>query len=241
MKHVIITGANGNIGYHLANRLLDNRHSLYLFYHEKSDRIERLADHPLVETIQVDLTDTTTIDKHIKRLFQRVHPDVLIHTAAVRSFDFKPLCESSPEIWEKVITTNILSTYSILRACIPFLRNAKPGRVIIFGSDVSRMGLKNGSAYAASKAALANICRTVAKEEPDVYINTLSPGPIMIDDSHFDDDYRSFRQNYYAEPKKNIPLKRVAVPEDVIGLSLFLISDENSYISGEEFFITGGK
>jgi NAD(P)-dependent dehydrogenase (short-subunit alcohol dehydrogenase family) len=126
---------------------------------------------------------------------------------------------------------------------LPYFKQKKYGRIVLFGSNVSRIGLPRGTAYSASKAAISNLCRSVAVEEATdkIIINTISPGPIKIDESHFSESYRKFREEYYKEKLKEIPLKRCATFEDIFGLCRFLISEENSYITGEEFFVTGGK
>jgi NAD(P)-dependent dehydrogenase (short-subunit alcohol dehydrogenase family) len=116
-------------------------------------------------------------------------------------------------------------------------------RVVLFGSNVSRIGLPKGTAYSASKAAISNLCRSLSIElgPQNILINTISPGPIEIDNSHFSPEYRKFREQYYEEMLQQTPLKRLAKPEDIVALASFLISGENSFITGEEFFITGGK
>ena len=123
------------------------------------------------------------------------------------------------------------------------MKRQKNGRIVLLGSNVSRIGLPNGSAYAASKSAIANLSRTVALEEAEnnILINTISPGPIQIDDSHFGEEYRKFRASYYKKMLMQIPLKRLATLEDLYNLIEFLLSDKNSYITGEEIFVTGGK
>ncbi len=133
-----------------------------------------------------------------------------------------------------------MGTYYILKKTIPYLRESQ-GKIILFSSNVTRIGLPNGSAYSASKAAISNLVRTLAQEEPNILINAISPGPVKIDNSQFPEEYVKFRQKYYSEKLNSIPLKRLASFEDVFGLVNFLISEENKYITGEEFFLTGGS
>ena len=167
----------------------------------------------------------------------------MIHTVSVRSSDFQSLVDSDPALWKEIINVNIMGTYNVLKVVIPYFKKEHYGKIILFGSNVSRIGLPRGTAYSASKAAMANIGRSLAHEEADsnIIINTISPGPIKIDESHFTESYREFRQRYYKEKIREIPLKRCASFKDLIGITRFLISQENSYITGEEFFITGGK
>jgi 3-oxoacyl-[acyl-carrier protein] reductase len=170
-------------------------------------------------------------------------PDRLIHTATVRSHDFKPLVATDPQLWTEIIQTNVLGTFNLLKSVLPYFIENSYGKIVLFASNVTRIGLPKGSAYAASKAAIANLSRTLAAEEAkhNIIVNTVSPGPIKIDESSFSESYRKFREEYYKEKVEEIPLKRCATFDDLLGICNFLLSEENSYITGEEFFITGGK
>jgi len=88
-----------------------------------------------------------------------------------------------------------------LKCVLPYFKKNQNGKIVLFASNVTRIGLPNGSAYSASKAGIANIGRTLAAEEAgnNIIINTVSPGPIKIDDSHFSESYRIFREQYYKK------------------------------------------
>lgn len=251
---VIITGANGNVGSALAAEFADEGFRLILLYHRSMLRLEEIVKkHPdTVRAVQSDIRNLEEMQKRIGEVVQEsgFNPQVLIHTAAMRSIDSAPLSETTPTLWQQIIETNITGTYNILKVVIPIFQAEKQSansdgfcRIILFGSDVSRSGLPFGSAYAASKSAVANISRSLATElaENNILINTVSPGPVEIDDSHFSDDYRRFRAKYYEEMLKRTPLKRLAKVSDIISLCRYLISDYNNYLTGDEFFLTGGK
>lgn len=246
-KAIIITGANGNVGSYFARKFAETGEKLYLFINKTDHRLENIrVEFPnQIEILQADISNLEefgkTLDKGIKQ--RKWLPKALIHTVSVRSSDFESLVESDPALWQNIININIIGTYNVLKAILPYFRKEKYGKIILFGSNVSRIGLPRGTAYSASKAAIANISRSLAHEEAasNIIINTISPGPIKIDDSHFSESYREFRQRYYKEKIREIPLKRCASFEDLLGITRFLISEENSYITGEEFFITGGK
>jgi NAD(P)-dependent dehydrogenase (short-subunit alcohol dehydrogenase family) len=112
----------------------------------------------------------------------------------------------------------------------------------MIGSNVSRVGLKNGSVYAATKAAVANLVRSVALEEGsyNTLINTVSPGPVETVNNDFDPAYCEFRRDYFANQLKLTSLGRLATVDDVCQTIIFLTSMANSHITGEEIFITGG-
>ena len=244
---LVITGANGNLGSYFAEKFAEQNKNLILFIHNRKDRIFSLVERFPQQTriAKTDLNDFRQTQAILNEIITETNwqPVSLIHTASLRSSDFQSLRNSEGDFWEKVIRTNIMGTYNILKAILPFFQRNKYGKIVLFGSNVSRIGLANGSAYAASKAAIANLCRSVAMEEAhnNILINTISPGPVKIDDSEFSEKYRRFREKYYQNELRQIPLKRLATFDDIFGLCEFLISRKNSYITGEEFFITGGK
>lgn len=247
-KHaVVITGANGNVGSHFAEQYLTAGGFLILIIHNQEHRVIELQNkYPKrIKIIKSDLRNLNQLERDFAEVISETGriPTRLIHTATIHSYDFKPLAQSDSELWKNIIEVNLIGTFNILKTVLPYFKKYEYGKVVMFGSNVSRIGLPNGSAYSASKAGIANIGRTVAVEEAEnnIIINTVSPGPIKIDDSHFSESYRRFRKNYYEEKLEDIPLRRHASFEDIFGLCKFLLSAENSYITGEEFFVTGGK
>lgn len=253
---VIISGANGNIGSTLAKSILkDNNINVVLIYHNNRYRLDPLLKNHCqhIELIHCDIKYLSSLQEKIQKSLndRKWIPSSLVHTAAMRSIDHNSLLKSDPKIWKEVIDNNIIGTYNILKTyltcCNDNIQRIKNResffRIVLLGSCVSRSGLPYGSAYSASKAAISNISRSLSVElsENNILINTISPGPVNIDDSQFTPEYREFRKKYYDQTLRDIPLKRFAEPEDVISLILYLISNQNKYITGEEFFITGGK
>ena len=246
-KAIIITGANGNAGAYFARKFLESGQNLILLIHKNKQRLQDIQQEfaKNFRIIKGDLTDLPSLQNKFSKVIKETGwiPDRLIHTATKRSHDFKPLADTDPELWQQIINMNLVSTFNILKCVLPYFKKNNYGKIVLFGSNVTRIGLPKGSAYSASKAGIANISRTLAAEEAasNIIINTVSPGPIKIDDSQFSESYRKFREEYYKKKIREIPLKRCASFEDIFGLCRFLLSEENSYITGEEFFITGGK
>ncbi len=244
---IIITGANGNVGSYFAKKYYDLSENLILIIHKSDHRIKELVNKhsDRIRVLKVDLSDYSMLKIKLAEIITKTgwKPDRLIHTATARSHAIRSLADSDPELWKNIIDTNLIGTFNILKTTLKYFKENQNGKIVLFGSNVSRIGLPKGTAYAASKAAIANIGRTLAAEEAANYIivNTVSPGPIKIDDSQFSESYRKFRQEYYEEKLRETPLKRCASFQDIFGLCEFLLSKDNSYITGEEFFITGGK
>lgn len=244
---IVITGANGNVASWFARQLVEQGHRVVLAVNRTRDRVADLVtQYP--KQVQIFEADISNFEQFNTKLTECLEvdnwqPTALMHTATIRSHDFKRLADTDADLWRRIMEVNVLGTYNVLKALIPRFRKQHYGKIVLFASNVTRIGLPKGSAYSASKAAIANLARSLAGEEAanGILVNTISPGPIMIDESNFSESYRKFRQEYYQEKIKEIPLRRCATYKDIFGICNFLLSQENTYITGEEFFITGGK
>ncbi len=246
-KAIIITGANGAIGSFLTEEYLIKDYFVLALIHNHRDRISSLiTKYPNKLVVkECDLTNHAEVKEVFTDFLQRFTfiPAQLIHTPALRSSDFLPLTETDPQKWYSVVEMNIFSSYNLLHNVLPYYQQDKGGRIVIIGSNISRTGLKNGSAYAVSKGALANLARTVALEygKDNIIINILSPGPVKADQSHFTQDYQEFRKKYFEKELQETPLQKLVEPRDILTSCEFLLSEDNRLISGEEIYITGGK
>ncbi len=243
MKTILIIGANSNIGSYLAHQFFEEKHSLILHTHRNNQRIQSLLSQDNISHLQFDVCDYHNITKTFSNLFEnkQMIPDSVIITSAERSKDFRKVAETDISLSEKIIKTNLTGTYYLLKTIIPYLRQKEHSSIAVFSSNVSRIGLAQGAIYAATKAAISNLVRSIAKEEADqgIFINAISPGPVEIDDSDFDMKYREFRKNYYQKQIEQIPLKSFVHFEDIYHTIEFLLF-KNNYITGEEIFLTGG-
>lgn len=243
---LVITGANGQVGSFLARRYHARGIALILLYHERTERISDLLVKDNVWGVSLDLCDYQAVEEAIERGIKELGqaPGALIHTASVRSSDALPLNESDPQQWQKVFDANLKGAYNILRVVTPHMVRASYGRIVLFGSDVTRTGLYRGSAYASSKAAIANLVRSTAQElaPSGVLINIVSPGPIdTVLEEDYSGSYLEFRRRYYADYLKASPGNRLVSKEEIADLVDRLISDESEDIIGQEIFFDGGS
>ncbi len=242
MSNILIVGADSNIGSRIAEFFLDKADNLILWGYDAIQRLEKIRKkRGSVKIISADISDETAVNKIFSGELSETTIDTFINCATLRSSDFQALPETDSHLWKRITEVNVLGNYYLLRNILPKMRD-KGGNIILFGSNVSRIGLKNGSAYAASKAAVANLTRTIALEESrnNILINTVSPGPVMIDNKHFSEEYRTFREEYYKKELAQIPAGRLLNIDEILSVIDFLTS-KNTYMTGEEIFLTGGK
>ena len=182
----------------------------------------------------VDVSDTGSVEGALEELISRAGvPDILVNNAGIISDGFAS--ELSDEDWSRVIEVNLTGTFIPCRALIPHLRERGCG-TITNTSSISALGNRGQSNYAASKAGVIGLTRTLAQElaNDSVRVNCVAPG--AIETEMFDAVPEKVKEKFI----RRIPLGRLGSPVDVARLHLFLASDEASYMTGQTVFCDGG-
>ncbi|MDD4223477.1 MAG: SDR family NAD(P)-dependent oxidoreductase [Candidatus Cloacimonetes bacterium] len=242
---LIITGANGQVGSFLAKSWAGSRQPLLLLYHKDSSRLEALRDQSGIHLSSCDLRDLDELKASVDEACHILNavPASLVHTAAVRSYDAQTMANGDPEIWQEVFGTNVTMACNVLKACLPGMLEQKFGRIVLFGSNVVSTGLNRGSAYAAAKAAIVNLARSVALETaPDnVLINSISPAPVETDlKSDFEGAYLAFRQSYFEAYRRLSPTGKLISLDEIRHLSELLLSSGLANLNGQDIVLDGG-
>ncbi len=246
-RTILITGANGQIGSRISRHLLSaGKYRLVLLYHENASRLHDLRFDPAVLALSCDLSDTVEVKETIDRVFCKwnTYPDILIHTAAIRSYDAELLCNSDPGLWKHIFQSNIDLAYNTLHTLLPHMRSNQFGRIVIFGSHVTHTGLVRGSAYAAAKSALINLVKTIAKEHgrDNILINAISPAPVDTDlDADYEGSYKEFRKRYFDQFLLQVPTGKLVSISEICETVNLLISDKITGINGMELYLNGGN
>jgi NAD(P)-dependent dehydrogenase (short-subunit alcohol dehydrogenase family) len=177
---------------------------------------------------------------HIRRLFDRVRRefdclDCLINNAGITGF--ASLWDTTEEQWNEVFDVNAKGSFFCALEAARWMREVKRGGSIInVSTNCAALGVKNLVAYAASKAAIHGLTRQLAIElaSDSIRVNTIAPGPTNVDRNLRDDP------DYEREWGEVVPLGRTAAPEEMVGATVFLASDEASYVTGQVLYIDGG-
>ena len=176
--------------------------------------------------------DAHTIVAEVVREFGRV--DILVNNAGITRDGL--MMRMNELQWDSVIHVNLKSAFNFIHAVTPVMMKQKSGSIINMASVVGVSGNAGQANYAASKAGLIGLAKSVAKElgSRGIRANAIAPGFIITDMT------AALSAEVREEWAKQIPLRRGGVPEDVANVAVFLASDLSSYVTGQVIHCCGG-
>lgn len=148
-----------------------------------------------------------------------------------------PYVQFSNEDWQQVININLTAPFRIIKAISGNMIQNAYGKIINISSLWSMQGAPRRSAYVSSKHGLNGLTKTLASELScnNILVNSVSPGFVLTDMTR-----NSLSQTEIESIQSNIPLKRLATPEDISSVVCFLASQHNTYINGQNIVVDGG-
>jgi len=145
------------------------------------------------------------------------------------------LVELTEADWDRVIAVNLKGTFNAIHAVLPHMIERKSGKIITIASELAFLGRAGMPHYAASKAGVIGLTKSVAREVSPlgINVNAVAPGPV-------DTDLLRSNPEFRYENKENIPLRRWGHPRDIAASVLFLASEESAYYAGQVLGPNGG-
>ena len=234
-KKILITGATGGIGNALVKKfsLLGGNVLATGTKNEKLDLLKK--DFPKIITLNFDISKHEKVEEFIENVFSQLNGiDILINNAGINMDNLSLRMKN--EEWKKVIDINLGSTFLLCKYGIKKMLKNKYGRVINITSIVGHTGNLGQSNYAASKAGIIGMTKSLAIEyaKKNITLNCVSPGFIQ---SRMTD---SINESVKTMLTSRIPMSRLGNGEDVANSVAFLSSDQASYITGETIHVNGG-
>jgi 3-oxoacyl-[acyl-carrier protein] reductase len=226
-KICIVTGASRGIGLAIALRFKEEGARVYGLSRTKPD-----AD---IFWISCDITDESSIESAIHAITQKENRiDVLVNNAGITRDGL--LMRMKTEDWDAVVAANLRSAFLLSRAISRLMLKQRSGCILNMSSVVGLHGNGGQANYAASKAGLIGLTKSLAKElsSRNIRVNAIAPG--YIETSMTAVLPESVRENL----KTTIPLQRPGKPEEVAEAALFLCSDAAAYITGVVLNVDGG-
>lgn len=240
----VVTGAAAGIGRASAIKLAENGAKVACLDVDKENLKESVnkikKSGGEAHSYQVDISQSEQVKGVMKEIFSTLGSiDILVNVAAVISFT--SLEECSDEEWQRVLDVNLNGYFYCLREVYPYMKESDNGRIVQFTSTNAFNGSNfAGANYVASKSAIPGLTKYVAKSwaKDGIRANAIAPGLTRTDITTNDAGELHRKEEEHI---KNVPLNRVATPEDQAGAVLFLVSEESQYMTGTTLHVHGGK
>ena len=239
-QKAIITGASKGIGKSIAFKLAEHGCDLFLLSRNQdsldSVKSSILKDFDInIKTYPTDIGDYESVNKTFSDIISNhSRVDILVNNAGITKDNI--LARMSLEEWNSVINTNLTGYFNCCKAVIKQMIKQKYGRIINISSIIGINGNSGQTNYAASKAGIIGLTKSLSKEvgSRNITVNAIAPGFIQTEMTE------ELDINNKEKFLNSIALKYFGKPEDVADLVTFLASDKASYITGQTINIDGG-
>ncbi|MBX3575063.1 MAG: SDR family oxidoreductase [Mesorhizobium sp.] len=238
----VVTGGGGGIGGAICRRLVRAGAVVAV-----CDRDEATATATAAaigrnaKAYQFDIADRAAVISNVERIGTELGPiDILINNAA---FDiYGRFLETDPDRWRLLIDINVMGALNMHHAVLPGMVTKKSGSIINMASDAARVGGFGEAVYSTCKSGLIGLTKALAREHArdGIRLNVVCPGPTdtplltSVVSGHREPE--KLRENF----RRNIPMGRIGVPDDLAGIVAFLAGAEASFITGQVISVSGG-
>jgi 2-keto-3-deoxy-L-fuconate dehydrogenase len=225
-KVAVITGAGSGIGKAIANvfeenganvKALDLKNASYTVDVSKQSEVEAI----IASIGQIDILVNSAGIAHIGNLENTTEADI-----------------------DRIYNVNVKGTYNTMHAVVPIMKKQKNGVILNMASVAGTVGISDRFAYSMSKGAVISMTLSVAKDfiKDGIRCNCISPGRVHTPfvDGFIKANYPGKEQEMFERLSKTQPIGRMATPNEIAYLALYLCSDEASFITGTDYPIDGG-
>lgn len=242
-KVAIVTGAASGVGRAVATRFAREGAALMLLDVDTAGLASVAGELPDgVQVIQADVADSAAVRDAVEAtVAQFGRLDVLSHNAGL-DHPVSDTLALDDDVWQRILAVNAGGTFNVDREAIRAMLAGGGGSIVNTVSDLAFVVVPGLAAYCASKGAALQLTRALAAEyAPQIRVNALCPTMIDTPMGRRSVASRPDPDAYLREIGAEIPMQRIAQPEDLTGAAVFLASDESSYLTGVALPVDGGR
>ncbi|MBI4982981.1 MAG: 3-oxoacyl-[acyl-carrier-protein] reductase [Candidatus Omnitrophica bacterium] len=185
--------------------------------------------------LQLDVTDLAKVEEVVNKILDKfTKVDILVNNAGITKDNL--LLRMNPDQWDAVLNVNLKGAFNCIKAVTKPMMKQRSGKIINIASIIGIIGNPGQANYAAAKAGMIALTKTVAKEfaSRNITANAVAPGFIQTEMT------AKLPEDVKNQMKAAIPLARFGGPDDVANTCLFLASEDSSYITGQTIVVDGG-
>ena len=241
-----MTGAGSGIGRAVALRFADCGACVRLLDidDEAGDAVasEISKTHGNAKAYKCDVTQQPSVNSAFQKIAEERHIDILVNNAGISHIG--NLQNTSVEDFDRVFSVNVKGMYNCMCAAVPQMMSNGGGAILNMASIAGTSGLADRFAYSMSKGAVVAMTYSVAKDylAHNIRCNCISPARVHTPfvDGYLRRNYPGREKEMFEKLEKSQPIGRMAKPEEIAALALYLCSDEASFITGSDYPIDGG-
>ncbi|SFX25921.1 SDR family NAD(P)-dependent oxidoreductase [Marinospirillum alkaliphilum] len=244
-KTAIVTGGGGGIGRAVSQRLAEEGCKVAVLDRDQAAAQKTvdiiLKQGGVAAAYAADITDYQAISNTVEQIEQQLGtPVILVNNAGYDKF--MPFLKTEPALWDQLISINLTGALNMHHLVLPKMLAAGGGKVINVASDAARVGSSGEAVYAACKAGLVGLSKTLARElaTKNINLNVVCPGPTDTALLKSVADTSSNPEKLLEAFKNAVPMRRIGQPEDYPGVIALLASDDANFITGQVISVSGG-
>jgi NAD(P)-dependent dehydrogenase (short-subunit alcohol dehydrogenase family) len=244
-KTAVVTGGGSGIGKAISQLFAQAGAMVYLLDIDErgsGETVQQIRQAGgMAEFFPCAVDQEISVQNIIQEIVNRQVPDILVNNAGIAHVG--NVENTRAEDFEKLFSVNVKGVYHLVKSCIPHMK-AKGGVILNMASVAALIGLQDRFAYSMTKGAVAAMTISIAKDyiNYNIRCNSISPARVHTPfvDGFIAKNYPGMEEEMFKKLSASQPIGRMAKPEEIAALALYLCSDEASFITGNDYPIDGG-